>query len=168
MSPCELDPPAPTKPSDDWGSDNIMEDPGAEWLSYAAPKFLTLLSELINIYYFLRLPRWCSGKESSCQCRRHKRRRFDPWVRKIPWRRKWQPTPVFLPGKSHGWRSPVGYHPWGHKESTQLSTHTHKHTHCFKPLGLGVIYYTTIDNKNLGACNCCGNLECGNGFETEK
>ena len=34
---------------------------------------------------------------------------FDPWVRKIPWRRKWQPTPVFLPGESHGWRSLVGY-----------------------------------------------------------
>ena len=40
-----------------------------------------------------------------------------PWVRKIPWRRKWQPTPVFLPGKSHGQRSLVGYSPWGRKES---------------------------------------------------
>ena len=42
---------------------------------------------------------------------------FDPWVGKIPWRRKWQPTPVFLPGESHGQRSLVGYSPWGHKES---------------------------------------------------
>ena len=42
---------------------------------------------------------------------------FDPWVRKIPWRRKWQPTPVLLPGKSHGQRSLVGYSPWGHQES---------------------------------------------------
>ena len=41
---------------------------------------------------------------------------FDPGVRKIPWRRKWQPTPVFLPRKSHGWRSLVGYSPWGCKE----------------------------------------------------
>ena len=48
------------------------------------------------------------------QCRRP---RFDPWVRKIPWRRKWQPTPVFLPGKSHGQRSMVGYSLWDHKES---------------------------------------------------
>ena len=40
---------------------------------------------------------------------------FDPWVGKIPRRRKWQPTPVFLPEKSHGQRSPVGYSPWGHK-----------------------------------------------------
>ena len=40
-----------------------------------------------------------------------------PWSGKISWRRKWQPTPVFLPGKSHGWRSLVGYNLWGHKES---------------------------------------------------
>ena len=43
-----------------------------------------------------------SGKESTCKCRRHKRDGFDPWVSKIPWSRKWQPTPVFLPGESHG------------------------------------------------------------------
>ena len=42
---------------------------------------------------------------------------FDPWVWKIPWRRTWQPTPVFMPGKSHGPRSLVGYNPWNHKES---------------------------------------------------
>ena len=42
--------------------------------------------------------------------------RFDPWVGKIPWRRKWQPTPVFLPGKSHGQQSLAGYSPWGRKE----------------------------------------------------
>ena len=47
---------------------------------------------------------------------RHKRLRFDPWVGKIPWRRKWQLTPVFLPGESHGQRSLVGYSPGGHKE----------------------------------------------------
>ena len=41
----------------------------------------------------------------------------DPWVREIPWRRPWQPTPVFLPGESHGQRSLVGYSPLGHKES---------------------------------------------------
>ena len=46
-----------------------------------------------------------------------RRPRFNPWVRKISWRRKWQPTSVFLPGKSHGQRSLVGYGPWGRKES---------------------------------------------------
>ena len=46
---------------------------------------------------------------------------FDPWVGKIPWSRKWQPTPVFLPGECHGQRSLVGCSPWGHKEWVQLS-----------------------------------------------
>ena len=50
-----------------------------------------------------------SGKESTYQCRRHKRRRFSPWVGKIPWSRKWQRTLVFLPGKFHRQRSLVGY-----------------------------------------------------------
>ena len=52
-----------------------------------------------------------SGKEPACQCRRHKRYRFHPWVGKIPWRRAWQPTPVFLPGESHGQRSLEAYSP---------------------------------------------------------
>ena len=63
------------------------------------------------------LPRRLSDKPPACQCRRHKRCRFNPWVRKIPWRSEWQPTAVFLPGKSHGQRSLAGYSPWGHKES---------------------------------------------------
>ena len=62
-------------------------------------------------------PGGASGKELACQSRRHKRPGFNPWVRKIPWRREWQPTPVFLPGESHGQRSLVGYSPWGRKES---------------------------------------------------
>ena len=61
-------------------------------------------------YQFIRLPWWLSGKESACQCRR---RGFGPWVDKIPWGRKWQPTLVFLPGKAHGQSSLVGYSPWG-------------------------------------------------------
>ena len=55
-------------------------------------------------------PWWFRGKESTCQCRRF---RFDPWVRKIPW--KWQPILIFLPGKSHGQRFPVGCSPGGCK-----------------------------------------------------
>jgi len=57
----------------------------------------------------LSFPGGASGKEPPCQCRRCKRHGFYPWVRKIPWRRAWQPTPVFLPGESHGQRSLVGY-----------------------------------------------------------
>ena len=69
---------------------------------------------------FIGLPRWLSGNESACQCRRCV---FDPWVGKIPWRRTWLPTPVFLPGKVRGQRSLAGYRPWGHKEldTTKLS-----------------------------------------------
>ena len=65
-------------------------------------------------------PGGTSGKEPARQCRRHKRRWFDSWVRKIPWRRAWQPTPVFLPGKSKGQRNLVGYSPWGCKDSDAI------------------------------------------------
>ena len=58
-----------------------------------------------------------SGKEPACQCRRHKKCGFDPWMGKTPWRREWQPTLVFLPGESHGQRSLVGYSSWSRKES---------------------------------------------------
>ena len=56
-------------------------------------------------------PGGAGGKEPACQCRRQKRCRFDSWVGKIPWRRTWQPTPVFLPGESHRQRSLAGYSP---------------------------------------------------------
>ena len=58
--------------------------------------------------------------------------RFNPWVGKIPWRREWHPTVVFLPGEFHGQRSLVGYSSQGRKESDmteRLNTHTHTHTH---------------------------------------
>ena len=75
-----------------------------------------------------------SGKESACQCRRCKRLGFYPWLRKILWSRKWQPTPVFLPGKSHGQRSLAGYSPWDHKETDMTEcahARTHTPTHTF-------------------------------------
>ena len=53
---------------------------------------------------------------------------FNPWVGKIPWRREWQSTPVFLPGEVHGQRSLVGYSPWGHKDSDMTKGLTHTHT----------------------------------------
>ena len=66
----------------------------------------------VHIVLDTGLPWWLSGKESACQCRRL---RFDCWVEKTPWRRKQQPTPIFLPGKSHGQRSLVDYSVWGFK-----------------------------------------------------
>ena len=61
-------------------------------------------------------PTGASGKEPTCQCRRPERLGFDLWVRKIHWRRGWQPTPVFLPEESLGQRSLMGYSPQDHKE----------------------------------------------------
>ena len=74
---------------------------------------------LVAACELLGLPWWLRGKESACQCRRHK---FNPWVRKIPWRRKWQPTPVFLPGEFHGQRSLASYNPWGLRVKHDLAT----------------------------------------------
>ena len=65
------------------------------------------------------LPWWLSGKESTCQCRRH---RFDSWVRNIPGRRQWQPTPVFLPGGSPWAGEPGGLWSVESQSQTQVST----------------------------------------------
>ena len=62
------------------------------------------------------LPTWLSGEESTCQRRRCRRCRFSPWVGTTPWRRKWQPAPVFLPGKSRGQKEPVGHGPCSHRQ----------------------------------------------------
>ena len=74
--------------------------------------FVHLICEELNF----GLPRWRSGQEPTCRCRRLERRAFDPWVGNISWRRKWQPTPVFLPGKFHGQRSLAGHSQRGCKE----------------------------------------------------
>ena len=97
-----------------WGEKNVKEQglrsntvikrympPGKEFAVYSTGGF----------------PRWHSGRESACQRRRCKRHRLNPWVRNIPWRRKRQLTPVFLPRESHGQRSLAGYSPWGRKKS---------------------------------------------------
>ena len=72
-----------------------------------------VMSLLFNMLSRLDFPGGSDGKAFCLQCRRPG---FNPCFRKIPWRRNWQPTPVFLPGKSHGWKSLVGYSPWGRKE----------------------------------------------------
>ena len=69
-------------------------------------------------FYFYILPWWLRGKEFTCQRRRL---RFNPWVGKIPWRKKWQLTLEFLPVKFHGQRGLAGYSPWDRKSQTQLS-----------------------------------------------
>ena len=78
-----------TSALESWSLDN--------WPTREVPSQAFLRIKFSGLWY--RLPRWLSGKEPTCQCRRFG---FNPWVRKIPWRRKWQPPPIFLPGKSHG------------------------------------------------------------------
>ena len=88
------------------------------WLSQ------TDVMTLCKIYTtLLRIAGFPSGSvvESACNC---ERRGFSPWVGKISWRGKWQPTSMFLPGNSHGQRSLVGYSPWGGKSQTRLSDWT--------------------------------------------
>ena len=79
---------------------------------------------MISFYFLIDtmgLSRWQSGKEFACQCRRY---RFNPWVRKIPWSRKWQPTPVFVPGKFHGHRCLTSCSPWDCEELNTTSDWT--------------------------------------------
>ena len=77
-----------------------------------------LTSVPVSLCEWHEFPWWLTGKESACQCSRC---RFDPRVRKIPWRRKGHLTPVFLPGKSYGQSRLAGYSPWGRKSWTWLS-----------------------------------------------
>ena len=83
-----------------------------------------------------------------CQCTRL---RFNPWVRKVPWRRKWQPTPVFLPGKSPGQRHQAGYSPWGCKEldtTERLQTHTHIFSNQSSSVATCFTYYAATKHVN--------------------
>ena len=80
-------------------------------------------------------PGGARGKEPACQCRRHNRLRFNPWVRKIPWGIAWQPTPVFVLGESSWTKEPGGLQSIKLQRvrrnlaHTHAYTHTHTHTH---------------------------------------
>ena len=82
-------------------SDSIL--PSGLWIQESKFKFWWDLRQVC-----FGLPRWHSDKEPICQCGRRKRCGFDPWIGKIPWRKKWQSTPVFLPGESHRQRNLAG------------------------------------------------------------
>ena len=109
------------------GNDNPLQcsclenprDRGASWADvYGVAQSRTRLKQLNSSNSkHSELPRWLSGKEFTCQWGRHRRHWFDSWVGKIPWRKKWQPAPVFLPGKSHGQRRLAGYSLWCCEES---------------------------------------------------
>ena len=87
-----------------------LPHPGVEPVSPASPALQVDSLPLSHRAF----PGGASGKEPTCQCRRSG---FHPWVRKIPWRRKWLPIPVFSPRESHGQRSLAGYSPWSCKRA---------------------------------------------------
>ena len=82
---------------------------GPMWTSFRG-RYCNLIGDLS---FFRSFPSGTVVKRPPAMQETSRRHRFDPWVEKIPWRRKWQPTPVFLPGKSHGHKSLAGYSPWG-------------------------------------------------------
>ena len=113
------------------------------------------LNFFINVFL-----KWLSGlkkkKKSTCQYRRCWRCKFDPRVGKTHWRRKWQPTPVLLPKKSHGKRNLVDYSPWGHKEldtAEWVSTHFVLIIHLFMWL-CQVLGFPRLLSGKESACHC--------------
>ena len=91
------------------------------------------------------------GSDSKSVCLQCRRPGFDPWVGKILWRRKWQPTPVILPGKSHGRRSLVGYSPWGRKESdTTKRFHFHFLLSCIGEGNGNPLQHSCLENPRDG------------------
>ena len=91
---------------------------------------------------------WLPG--SACVCLQCRRPGFDSWVRKISWRRKWQPTPVFLPGESHGQRSLVGCSLQGRKESdTTERLHFHFHFLSYWTVPLFIIYWIGLNKSSV-------------------
>ena len=115
---------------------NYLADSGYVQLNI----LLVFMIVWLGPYLYLDFP---GGSVDKCVCLQCGRPRFDPWVRKMPWRRKWQLIPVLLPGESHGWKSLVGCNPWCHIESDRaeplhlhlpLSTISPIHVMCFLKL----------------------------------
>ena len=102
------------------------------------------------VIYLLRLPWWLSWQRICLQCRRLG---FDPWAGKIPWRKEWQPAPVFLPEEFHGRRCLVDYRPWGHKGSDTTKQLSHSlftiylHPHSHWVIITLALNYTTYENR---------------------
>ena len=104
------------------------QNPLPRIICHFLPGPLSSLSVILNVWPVSPGSRWLGGKESASQCKRLKRRGFNPWAGKVCWKRKWQPTPVFLPREPHGQKSLLGYSSWGQKASDtteRLSTHAH-------------------------------------------
>ena len=141
-------------------SNDEVELLGSIWAkSLSMSSWVNLLLKM-----YMGVPGGASGKEPTCRCRRHKRHGFDPWIRKIPWIRAWQPIPVFLPIDSHRQRSLAGYSLWGCKESntTKVSEHYWKCTHlsmnkCFHDVFHSIlVIQSRAQYSNWGRCRARG------------
>ena len=117
---------------------------GGAWQAtvHGVHKSRTRLSDFTS-YNLQGSPGWLNCKVSACQCRRLRRHRFDPWIKKIPWRRKWQPT-VFLAekSKSHGQRRLAGYSRWGRKAYACILS-------CFSHISLFMTLWTVVRQARL-------------------
>ena len=102
-------------------------------MDYLHKSIIYLIHTEVSKGFLQTISGWLNGKESACNAGDTGNIGSDPWFRKIPWRRG-QPTPVFLPGESHGQKSLAGSSPWGHKELdtteyTDFSNEIRKHQH---------------------------------------
>ena len=119
---CSSDP----SPSTLWASNNSGITPfpeGSMHFSKFTPRVAVVWS-FLGGFGASQVAQWVKNPAVTRRC---KRLGFNPWVRKTPWRRAWQPTPVFLPGESHGQRRLAGDSPWGRKES-DTTEHARRHT----------------------------------------
>ena len=119
------------------------------------PRRSAFLVQIAALPHLSGFPGGTSGKESVCQCRRCKKHHFDPWVRKMPWRRKWHLTLVFLPGKSHG------QNPWGSKEldvTEQPSTHTPTPATPCMDFSFTLVDFPSKPYNHLMCCVLCAGL----------
>ena len=103
------------------------------------------------------LRRWFNGKESVCQCKRCRRHGFSPRDRKILWRRKWHPSPVFLPGKIPWTEEPDSFQSMGsprvrHNEPLSVHAHTHTHTHTHTHIPGNTI---ALEEISVAVCKRC-------------
>ena len=121
------------------------------------PLWCLCLWACVKVVCIYGTSRWLSSKESTCNAERHRRCRFDQWVAKIPWRRKRQPSPVFLHGKSYGRRSLVGYSPWGSKNVRHDSALTHTHN-TYLYIKNDITPYTCIWLYNQLLLDFCSNF----------
>ena len=124
-------------------ADALTSEPPGKPHVVACIKISFLWLHDIPSYIHCGFPAGSDGKASACNVGDLG---FHPWVRKIPWRRAWQPTPVFLLGESHGRRSLEGYSPGGHKESDtteRLRFHVHRIYSLYIFLGFNLIAVTT-------------------------